>query len=64
MWVCRSDGDTTIKVQIVQVRVTVIWPVAAFELMAEEVCEIEGLVGVWYYAGLGPGLRKIVERLL
>jgi hypothetical protein len=40
----------------------VIWPVTIFELMAKEVCEIEVLVRVRYYSGLGPGLRKTIKR--
>jgi hypothetical protein len=36
------DGDTTVEVQV---RISIIWPIAAFELMVEEVCETEGLVG-------------------
>ena len=49
---------TAIRPFEVQVRITIIWPVAVFELVAEEVCEIEGLVGERYDSGLASWLSE------
>lgn len=55
------DGDTTIEVQV---RITIVRPVAVFELMAEEVCETEGLVGDSGLASWPPSEDRVQYHAL